>query len=68
MENKMPGGLVVMKSDDDLFDDNVLVEVTDFRDDGFVEVAFDYDRRSFYLRIPLSQLLSHIAKSHGSKP
>jgi len=52
---------------DEIIDDNVLLEVTQLRRDGNVEVAFNDRNERCYLRFRLSDLMEHIALQAGEK-
>lgn len=52
---------------DEVVDENVLVEVTDLRKDGLIEIAFNDRNERCYLKFPLPELLAHACRVVGSK-
>lgn len=51
---------------DAAFDEDILVEVVDFQKDGRVEVGFNIGTLRVYLQVRIQDLLSGVARSHGS--
>jgi hypothetical protein len=67
MNNVIGGHLMVFKGDDGVVDAPTLVEFTDFKKTGVVEIAFDDRGERIYVQFPLPELLSMIARENGSK-
>jgi hypothetical protein len=67
MNHVMGGHLMVFKGDDAIADLDTLIEFTDFKKSGIVEIAFDDRGERVYVQFPLPELLAHIANGHGSE-
>ncbi len=53
---------------EEIVDENVLLEVTSFEQNGDVEIAFNDRNERCYLKFPVQELLRHIALAKGDKP
>lgn len=56
------------KSEDEIIDEEVMVEVTLVRSDGVIEIVFDDRNERCYLHLPIATLLAHAFKMVGEKP
>ncbi len=68
MNNEFAGRLMVFRGDDEQAEQNVLCEVTQFTDDGRVEIAFNYGKDRFYLAVLMQDVIAHVAALQGEKP
>lgn len=55
------------ESDDEVFNEPLPVKFTELRDDGTVELAFNYGTERLYLAVPLDGIMRAIAKEYGSE-
>jgi hypothetical protein len=69
MNNEFAGWLMTFekKDDSELEDKGVLLEVTQVKADGTVEIAFDDRNERCYLKFDLSDLMKHICLQSGEK-
>jgi hypothetical protein len=49
-------------------DEEVLVEITNMRNDGTVELAFDDRGERCYLRVPLGEIVNRVLLARGEEP
>lgn len=49
----------------EIIDENVLVEVTQYRKDGVIELAFADRNERCYLQVSLPEVLAQVARLHG---
>lgn len=61
---KFPGHIIGMdrKTDDSHQEEDVLIELTDATDDGYVEIAMDDRNERFYVRFRLEDLVREAMK------
>jgi hypothetical protein len=52
---------------DEIIDEDVLIEVTDFNAGAEIEIAFSDRNEKCYLRIPLAELMRHLGAHAGEK-
>lgn len=71
MGNSMIGRFMAFKkhSDDEICDKEVIIELVDFRKDGFIEIAVDSPlpgKPRIYISMSLVQLIDMAMKENGS--
>jgi hypothetical protein len=63
----MAGTLVIWRGEDEIRNESVVVELTDFDQKGGTEIMFSIGKEVAHIRFNLPQLLAEIAAENGSE-